>query len=149
MSAVASRPARDTKRRRLVYLLDHWPDIFDPDHGRGGNGDGPGIGPCMPRMSRHPSVVELARCLELLRVEAPSQFGHLVGYYGAEWRIREDEVRRRRKGGKQETVRVRQRVRLVPRWVRLENVRRGEEFLASVFRGPVFVPDELRDGWDG
>lgn len=134
-----------TKHDRIVYLLDHWDEIFDPNvTSPKGSPSGGGVA-LMPRMSRHPSVVELVRCLHALQTVAPRQHDHLKAYYCAEWRIRVDTIRRKRPGGKFESQEVRRRERVVPRWVRLEKVRRGEAVLVESFRGEVFIPDEL---WD-
>ena len=100
----------------------------------------------MPRMAHHTSVLELDRCLLLLQAHALCQFQHLKAYHNAEWRIRTDKVKRRRPSGKGfETVEIRRRDRIQPRWVRLEKVRNGQQFLAASFRGEVFIPSEL---WD-
>lgn len=134
-----------TKRDRIVYLLDHWDEIFDPNVTSPLGSPSSGGVQLMPLMSRHPSVVELARCLVVLRRVAPRQHDHLKAYYLAEWRIRTDVVRKKRRGGKFETTELRRRERVVPRWVRLEKVRRGEGVLVEAFSGEVFIPSEL---WD-
>lgn len=142
-----------SKRERIVYVLDHWDDIFNPPlastnpiRGRGGNG-------FLPGMSRHASVVELVRCLEVLRLEAPTQYAHLMASHRAEWRIK--RVPRRSKGGKavlrrdgvnrlvQETRPVRER--LVPAWVDTGKVYRAQSRLVDLFRGACRLPEEFED----
>jgi hypothetical protein len=143
-------PVRLSKLEKIRYLLDHWEDIFSPpgvtSTSRSSEGGGVAL---LPLMSRDRSVVELERCLRVLAVEAPCQLSHLKAYRCAEWRVRVDRVRRKRRSasGKPlfETVTVRTRERVVPRWVRLEKVRRAEARLVQLFRGSVRVPDEL---WD-
>lgn len=140
----------ESKRERIAYLLDHWVDIYDPGGTSvfGSPGDGSGS-PLLPLMSRHRSVLELCRCLAVLAEQAPVQASHLKAYHCAEWRIRVDHVRvrRPRRAGKAKYELVEQRVRerVVPSWVRLEKVRRGEDRLAELFVGQVDIPEEL---WD-
>lgn len=135
-----------TKRDKIVYLLDHWDDLFDPNvtSPQGSPGDGSGVG-LMPAMCHHPSVRELERCLGLLRVSAPVQFSHLMATHTAEWRIRVDLVRVRRERGLTELVERRVRERLVPRWVDAGKVARGHRSLVEAFRGSPSIPDDL---WD-
>lgn len=144
--AVEKDPHAWTKHERLVYLLDQWEVIFDPSvtSPQGSPGDGSGIG-LMPRMSRHPSVRELGRCLGVLRVGAPVQYSHLMAHHLAEWRVRVDHVRVRRAGGKFELVETRTRERMVPGWVRAQKVVSAHRSLADAFRGSVSIPDDL---WD-
>lgn len=140
-----TRPALPTsKRDKIVHLLDHWDDIYNPPlTNQGGTGNGGNA--LLPLMSRHASVVELVRCLALLQVEAPVQHAHLKAFHCAEWRTHRWAEVKRRKGGKRERVERSERQRLVPSWVRLEKVRRAEDRLVALFRGPVFIPEEL---WD-
>lgn len=140
-----------SKREKIVHLLGHWEDIFNPPGVTGTSSSSSGGGlALLPLMSRHRSVVELVRCLGVLAVEAPVQLSHLRAYHGAEWRIRVDHVRvkrPRRQGGKvrSELVETRTRERIVPSWVRLEKVRRAEGRLVELFVGQVDLPEEL---WD-
>jgi hypothetical protein len=156
MSAVAVRKGRGlpvSRVARIRFLLDHWEDIFDPSVTSPGGSPGDGSGVAMlPLMSRHRSVLELARCLVVLAEEAPVQHSHLRAYHGAEWRVRVVRVRKRRphkrsQGGrpKVEVVETRSRERIVPAWVRMEKVRSGEERLAELFRGSVEIPEDLAD----
>lgn len=147
MTLAQSPPAQWTKLEKIRYLLDMWDAIFDPNATSqlGTPGDGSGVA-LLPLMASHQSVVELNRCLTLLAGFAPTQYQHLKCYHTAETRIRTDRVRRRRpNSSKFEIVEVRRRDKVYPRWVKLEKVRRGEQFLADRFQGEVFIPGEL---WD-
>jgi hypothetical protein len=140
-------PALPTsKRDKIVYLLDHWDEIHDPDAGspQGRPGDGTNT-PHLAYMAHHPSVVELARCLAAVKLAAPFQHSHLMAYHQAEWRIHVRVGTVKRRGGKFERVEFRDRHRRIPEWVRMGYVRAGELRLEELFRGPVFIPDEL---WD-
>lgn len=141
-----SRPALPTsKHAKIVHLLDHWDDIYAPALTTNG-GTGNGGMALLPLMSRHASVVELARCLDVLRTVAPVQHAHLKAFHCAEWRThRWTEQKKHKRSGKWERVERSERQQLVPGWVRREKVRRAEERLVAMFRGPVFIPDEL---WD-
>lgn len=138
------QPPHGTKRCKLLCLLGHWDDIYAPALTTNG-GTGNGGMALLPLMSRHASVVELARCLDVLRQVAPVQHAHLKAFHCAEWRTHRWTETKRRKGGKLERVERSERQQLVPGWVRREKVRRAEERLVAMFRGPVFIPDEL---WD-
>lgn len=135
-----------TKLEKIVHLLDHWDDIHNPPLSssqpgrRGGGGSA-----LLPLMAGDRSVRELVRCLGVLKVDAPTQYAHLMAHHTAEWRIRVDEARVPRKGGKSELVEVRTRERLVPRWVRAQKVVSAHRSLSAGFRGPVDIPAEL---WD-
>lgn len=135
-----------TKREKIVFLLEHWDELFDPSvtSPQGSPGDGSGVG-LMPAMCHHPSVRELDRCLGVLKSVAPVQFSHLMATHTAEWRIRVDHVRVRRERGLTEVVERRVRERLVPRWVDAGKVRRAHAALAEGFQGSVSIPDDL---WD-
>lgn len=144
-----------TRRERIEVLLDHWPDFFDVGQrdlilsGEGGVFR-------LSGMSRHPSVVELARALAELRAFAPNKYAHLAGFYGSPYRTIDRKGRRRvgRKGRTEQTsVRVRERV--VPAWVRAQKVRDAVSLLAQpvngrleearpwCFRGEPFLPGPL------
>lgn len=133
-----------SRRERIEFLLDHWPDYTETLHAvdRDGPGDSDAV-TGMPRMYRHPSVVELRRVLELYSRLAPTRYWHLKAFYQAEWRNVTRPVKRRTKKGKSETVMVRERARILPREVRLVKVRSGVDFVVGAFRGEPFVPDEL------
>ena len=150
-----------SKRCRIVFLLGHRVDFFDPAGTSpfGSPGDGSGVA-LLPLMSRHPSVVELERCLLVLRGEAPVQHSHLLAFHGAEWRIRRWQESRKRRNGKLEVVERARRERVLSacdckshpdpgsgcrNWVRLEKVRRAESRLVELFRGSASLPDELLD----
>lgn len=132
-----------TKRERVEFLLDHYEDFFLGTSAQASVAAGDeGNVPLLPLMSRHPSVRELLRCLLLLQAHAPSQFQHVKAFYTAEWRTR-DVVVKARKGKPLGPRRVRERV--VPSWVRAQKVRLGVDFVASQFRGEVFIPNELME----
>jgi hypothetical protein len=135
----------NSKRCKIIYLLDHWDEIHDPDASKGRPGTGDAQGPTMPHMSHHPTVLELARLKEIHRQVAPVQHSHLAAYHGAEWRIHRYSDTKRRKGGKTETVDYAVRQRLTPAWVRLEKVRRAHAWFTEMFNGQVFLPDDLYD----
>lgn len=153
---IAKAPALPTtKREKIIYLLDHWDEIHDPDaaspQGRPGGGTNT---PHLAFMASHVSVRELARCLAVLREVAPVQHSHLMAFHGAEWRQTRTPKRTTVKGKTGWISNPRSshaedwdhgRERIVPAWVRLEKVRRAQEALAEAFRGQVFIPDDL---WD-
>lgn len=142
-------PSQWSKLERIQFLLDRWDEIFDPSvtsPAVGVAGGGSGI-PLLPQMARHSSVVELARCLEALRQERPALYQHLKFYRcNCEWRQVRAMIRVRLTSGRWDEIPGWKRERIVPRWISLSYVSRAEEFLASVFRGEVFIPKEL---WDG
>lgn len=142
-------PEKWSKVERIQFLLDSWDEIFDPNTTAPLTGmsvsDGGGVA-LMPKMSRSSSVRELVRCLEVLARDHPRLYQHLKAYRcGAEWRITEKSVQRRLPSGKWETADIRQRERIVPRWIRKGYVHAAEKYLERVFRGPVSIPKEL---WD-
>jgi hypothetical protein len=134
-----------SKREKIVYLLDHWVDIWDPDAASQRGSSGGGGVHLLGLMSRHPSVVELDRCLRVLKVERKLWHDHVKAFHCAEWGVRTRVSRRRRKGGKSEVVVLRDRVRRQPSWVKMGYVNSGVFRLEELFQGPVFVPGEL---WD-
>lgn len=140
-------PALPTsKRDKIVYLLDHWDEIHDPDgaspQGRPGGGSNT---PHLPGMSRHHSVRELSRCLAAVKLQAPIQHSHLMAYHCAEWRIHVRIGSVKRRGGKVERVEFRDRHRRIPEWVAMGYVRAAEVRLEELFVGQVDIPEEL---WD-
>jgi hypothetical protein len=101
------------------------------------------------KMARHPSVVELARCLDELERVDPPAFRHVKSYRcGTEWRnvTRKQKVKRPRGKGF-ELVDRRVREPIVPRWIDHALVASGERWLSVRFRGEVFIPEELWDAW--
>jgi hypothetical protein len=151
-----------SRRDRIVFLLDHWEDFFEQassgglvivdDQTRRMSDDWT----LLSSMSRHPSVVELGRCLELCRRMAKGHYNHLRAFYGSEWRTIDRPVKKRNAHGKlvDDTARVRERV--VPAWVVMRMVERATDFVAGSFRGepeiPVAWDRKLRpladsDGW--
>lgn len=138
-------PADWSKLERIRYLLDLRSFIFDPNTTSpfGVLGDGSGVA-LLPLMSRHHSVVELERVLQLLFHAAPGNYRHLAAYrWCAEWRTVTELQRRRRPNGKHEIVPVRVRARIKPRWLDMQRVGQGEAFLEAKFRGDVDIPMEL------
>lgn len=133
-----------TKRERIEFLLDHWPDFFETLHTVDESGDHvEGAVTGMPKMSRHPSVVELGRAIAATRRHMPKKTAHLMAHYTSEWRTTDKLERRRTKKGKQETVTRRVRERVVPKWVRPRKVELAVIAVTAEFRGEVFIPDEL------
>lgn len=140
-----------SKRDKIVYLLDHWDDIFSPPvsgYGRSTGDDSPHLSP----MSKHASVVELARCLAVLQVEAPVQHAHLKAFHCAEWRVSKTAKWKSFKGGWRQIANPRpdheedwdrKRERLKPAWIRDHKVERAQERLEQLFRGQVFIPEPL------
>ncbi|MCR4340794.1 MAG: hypothetical protein NUW01_13010 [Gemmatimonadaceae bacterium] len=149
LGVVDTRGRDGRKRENIRTLLDHWDDFFSTARAMTSNGDSGGI-LLLPSASRHPSVLELGRCLGLLRQHGPTQFGHFVGYWGAQTRI--VRIQKTSRKGKR-TVTLRNpdgtpatqdfRERLVPRWVRLQKVRLAESFVVGAFVGEVFLPDVI------
>lgn len=142
-----------TKRERVEFLLDHYLDFFLLS-AQGSEASGEGAGAMLPRMSRHPSVRELVRCLRLLEERAPGHYRHLKAFYTAEWRVNQTAPKRiERPPGSGNLVRLygndglpvteAVRERVVPAWVRQQKVRLGLDFVVGAFRGEVFIPDEL------
>lgn len=133
-----------SKRDKIVYLLDHWDDIHSPPvsgYGRSTGTDTPHLSP----MSRHTSVVELVRCLTVLKLEHKLWHDHLKAFHTAEWTIHTRRSTKKRKGGKSEQIILRDRIRRPPSWVAMGYVRSGEFRLAELFVGQVFIPEPL---WD-
>lgn len=137
-----SQSLPQSKRDKIVYLLDHWDDIYGPPvsgYGRSTGTDSAHLSP----MSRHPSVLELVRCLAVLKVEHKLWHDHLKAFHGAEWSIHVRYSTKRRKGGKSEQVVLRDRVRRPPQWVKAGYVRSGEFRLEELFVGDVSIPEPL------
>lgn len=126
----------------IVALLEHLPD-YETTAGRDGNGSdgGPSL---MPTMWNHPSVKELHRTLNQLKMENRIAWFHLQTYYRAPMR----------------TVLTRRRVRTSrgPRWEdgppKLERVLpaglvpglvdTGTSYTITRFHGEPYLPNELR-----
>lgn len=141
----AGQSAPCSKRCRILYLLDHWDDIFNPPlTSSGGDGGGGGMS-LLPGVSRHHSVVELVRCLTALKAEHPLWHDHLKAYHCAEWRIHVRWGTVKRKNGRTESVQLRDRVRCRPQWVSMGYVRSGEFRLEELFSGSASLPEEFDD----
>lgn len=151
-----------TRRERIVFLLDHLADCCGP----GGSGAGPGdsdgtIGFALTSsMADHPSVIELGRCLELLRRMAPAHARDLEAYFGCGWHVERVPKTQQRKGRLVTVMNADGRAVTVDRLVRSlpgslaamakdretrepRTVARGIDFISGVFRGDVFVPAQL------
>lgn len=131
-----------SKRDKLCYLLDHWDDIHSPPASGHGGSSGSST-PHLSPMSKHPSVVELGRCLRLLKAENKLHHDHVKAFHGAEWGISVRRSTRKRKGGKSEQIVIRDRVRRPPQWVKAGYVRLGEFRLEELFVGAVSIPEPL------
>lgn len=151
---MSAAPAEWTNLERITFLLDRWDWIFDPEpettqeigfiSSSTGMSQPPGR---FPEMAFHPTVRELERCLALLALNDPPAYRHLKAFRcGAEWRQTKERVRVRLPSGKWDWSTPWVMNRIVPKWVVIRAVRRGEEFISRVFRGPISIPQEL---WDG
>jgi hypothetical protein len=146
------RPEEWNKRERIQFLLDHWDDIFAPSL-PSLMASGPVSGSAhsmmprpLPAMAHHGSVKELARCLELLLAASPGDYRHLKAFRcAAEWRQVRALIRVKLPSGREDKIPGWRRERIVPRWLSSQRISRAEGFIESVFRGDVFVPEEI---WD-
>jgi len=134
-----------TKRDRIVFLLEHWPDYHETLHqAESGSSDSTDDAVLlMPRMYHHPSVRELRRAVQFVRLTEPVPAAHMMAYYQAEWRTTDQLVKRRTKKGRVEVVKVRVRQRVLPRWIVSAQVGAGVSAVSEAFRGEVFIPSEL------
>ncbi len=152
-----------TRRQRIVFLLEHLPDVCGlSSTGTGqGDGDGPGF-PLLTSMADHPSVIELGRCLRLLRRMCPNHARYLDAYYGAAWYVERTPKTVTKRGRR---VRVLEpdgtqaytltRKRGLPGWlVRAPQdretgepvmVARGVDFISCAFHGDPFIPGQLAE----
>lgn len=137
-----SQSLPQSKRDKIVYLLDHWDEIHSPPASGYGGSSGSST-PHLSPMSKHSSVVELERCLAVLKSENKLHHDHLKAFYGAEWGINVRRSSRKRKGGKSEQVVLRDRVRRPPQWVKSGYVRSGVFRLEELFVGAVSIPEPL------
>lgn len=131
----------ERKRALIEKLLAEYGEFFHV-LGSGAQTGGDGLG-FLPGMSRHPSVLELCRCLELLYRVSPSHYQHLKAFYTAETRTVDVQIRSKTKKGKRHTVTVRQRQALIPVWVKRTKVQTAVRFISQNYRGPVYLPKEL------
>lgn len=126
------------RRTKILQLLDHWQDFFQPaSSGQTTNtasDDTPSQTGVISSWASHKSVVELGRCLAVLRRMGPGHYRHLAGFYDAEWRTTDRPVAARTIGGRKRTTKpVRVRERVVPGWVERRLVERGVDFVAGVW----------------
>jgi len=137
------------KLERVRHLLDNWDFIFSGATTSEPFGFVSGTPSSRPPgklsdAARHPSVKEMERCLRLLASASPGDYRHLKAYRcGAEWRCVDTWRRVKLPSGKYDWVQHRVSERIVPRWLKPERVAAGEAFIVRVFRGEVFIPDEL------
>jgi hypothetical protein len=139
-------PEQWTPRDRIVYLLDHWQDIFDPGLSGQGYGGANESVPLLPEMAHEASVVCLEQALGGLRLELPLEHAHLRAYRcAAEWRMGETLRPRWLVSGKKVFVPVPAAIRIVPSWVSRTRVVTAENWLLDVVED-VSIPQPL---WDG
>lgn len=140
---------------RIRFLLDHWDAIFDGSPSSepfvsissSFSSSPPGK---MPPEASEVSVKELARCLNLLASACPGDYRHLKAYRcAAEWRNVDTWRRVKLPSGRYDFVQRRVRERIVPRWLNPARVLAGEKFLCRVFRGEIFLPDDLYKAFTG
>lgn len=122
------------RRAKIVELLDHWPEFFEPASSgtTATSTDGGGL-PLLSSMAQHPSVVELGRCLVVLRAKVPRHYRHLFGYFDAPWRTTDQPVKRKTVGGRAVIETQRVRVRVVPAWVEARMVDRSVDMLGGLW----------------
>lgn len=127
----------EDRRRTIESLLDHFEHYFQLGGSLAG-GTGSGDGPSLSSMASSPPVVELLRCMELCRRMAPNHYKHLIGHYGAEWRLVDETVMVPSPMNPQKLIPAptRKRERVVPSWVAWRLVDRAVDFLLGVWRFP-------------
>jgi hypothetical protein len=131
----------EQKRHTIESLLDHWEDFVLPNVGGITKlSDGEGLGLVFASgMGRYPSVVELDRCLGVLRVKVPQHFKHLRGFYSSEWRVVEEATKIRSASGKMVDAVVRKRRRVVPGWVTWRLVDHGLDMVVALWDSGVVL----------
>lgn len=149
---IERKPEDWNKLDRIVYLLDHWQDIFDPSvtstwgtfTGISGTSTESRSPSPLPRMASHPSVRKIERSLTVLADREPVLARHLKAYRcNAEWRTADKWLVRRLPSGKRDIVEQRVREKIVPKWVERQKVSLAELRLARLIRGDVYIPMEL------
>lgn len=144
-------PEQWNAKDKIRYLLDHWSDIWEPSipsslsdetaRGNSSSSRPPGL---LPPMSRHPSVRELARALNILATAEPVLARHLKAYRcNAQWRTVDCWFPVKTSSGKLDLVPGRKRERIVPKWHYPPHVAAAEDLLVKFFHGEVFVPQDL------
>ena len=138
-----------TQRQRIQFLLDHWPDIFEPNIASSLStaGGGSGLEPRLPKMAEHGSVRELTRCLDNLARDDPAAHRHLKAFRcNAEWRQVKAKIKFLGPKGNLIEGDGWRRERIIPSWINARLVLRAEEAIVRMFRDEVFIPKDL---WDG
>ena len=151
-TACGDSPENWDKRCRVIYLLDHWQDIFDPSitstwatfTGTSHQAPASRAPLPLPEMARDASVRKIERALAVLADREPLLVRHLKAYRcNAEWRCTDVWRVITLPSGKQDIVESRIREKLVPNWVRLDAVSEAEDRLLRLVRGDVSIPREL------
>ena len=143
-----------TRRERIEFLLENYLEV---EHGLQEPRSGPGdYVPQMCRAYRHPSYIELRRCLDILQRRRPVVWWHLAETY---FRFEERRVTvcprckkeyppglldgMAHKHGNKSVDLVPMIVRRISKLVDTRRVEEAIDWLEDVFRGEVFIPDEL------
>jgi hypothetical protein len=141
-----------SRRERIEFLLDHYEDFFLMS-ANGVEASDDANGPALPRMSRHPSVVELCRCLAALERYAPRDFAVVKGFYTAEWRIahaarKQDVPAAQRENAHHDSKRGTHayRERVLSTWVRRELWRKDRAISWIAWDGWPKVPEPKPEG---
>jgi hypothetical protein len=151
MAIAEQKPALE----RIRFLLDQWDAIFDGSPSSeqlvsissSFSSRPPGR---LPDEAKHQTIKELERCLRLLASASPGDYRHLKAYRcGAEWRCVDTWRRVKLPSGKYDWVPDRIREKIAPRWLKPERVLAGELFILRVFRGEIFLPDDLYKAFTG
>lgn len=122
------------RRQTLETLLDNWEHFWaqassgllvpvEPDPSK----TLPEDWTLFSSMSKHHSVIECRRVLEVLRDKLPKHYAVVVGYYGAERKTTWGTRRVKTSSGKWTTAPVRVRARVLPSWLTASTVPRCGE----------------------
>lgn len=142
-----------TRRERIVFLLENYLEVeYGLQEARSGEGD---FIPQMCRAYRHPSYVELRRCLHILQSSEPVLWWNLSETY---FRYQERRVTIcprcskeypagmdgfLHKHGPKTVSLVPKVIRRISLAVRPECVEAAIDWLNDSFEGEVFIPDDL------
>lgn len=136
------------KRDRIVVLLEHWDEIWDPRAGlsdRGGDGTGMTM---MPGWTRQTGVQAVLDALRRLRDSDRHAYNHVSVFYGAETRIVVTRVRVRCPDRSYKLVAKRVAKRILPRgWDEDDEaeLETAIDLLTELCKGTVQLPGELED----